>query len=557
MDLTARQYLAHHHHQAEINRALMELFHLIDIFLQSDEKARDSLTVLCLVSNYLQQKGVIGSMQAAKCDANQSINSNGDPLADLAGLIASQSLVAGSTLVNSSKRAPAQSSIHQAQFLSPSSMGIPTRYESPVERAATQRRVRTTEELPSFISVLREGVRAWLTRPTTHALRKWTYHNSSQIAPPDSRKRYERTGVGDPVQRSGQPSSVQTHPRADEISEDEFVMVDYPQMTDRPLPRPPSDYHHCSSSAMDSPGRTTSYNDVHRDDALPDNSSSPFLQDIQQVDKLQPPTFVYRPPTPLHIRRVSDPWAPKHRTRSVESSPIRERPSLYPSHISEYDSVQYTPTKPATNAYLPRVYATPSLGRGTPVSRKEDSYSCPRQGGSISVSSSFRRPDVSPKFQTKDLPPRYEAMEFPLMKTASLPVRSRALSHPQISVRAPEKVDRRRSLNSSDTSIVSQESMSTLRDAEEPEEEVEEIKVLPSGEVLYLSGEDLEEWKQGEEIERREREAWKTYSNELEHACEGVASSIPGGILADIARRRKSLTSSHSVGLWSSRRSGR
>ncbi|CAG7848759.1 SubName: Full=Uncharacterized protein {ECO:0000313/EMBL:CCA76386.1} [Serendipita indica DSM 11827] len=403
MDLTARQYLAHHHHQAEINRALMELFHLIDIFLQSDEKARDSLTVLCLVSNYLQQKGVIGSMQAAKCDANQSINSNGDPLADLAGLIASQSLVAGSTLVNSSKRAPAQSSIHQAQFLSPSSMGIPTRYESPVERAATQRRVRTTEELPSFISVLREGVRAWLTRPTTHALRKWTYHNSSQIAPPDSRKRYERTGVGDPVQRSGQPSSVQTHPRADEISEDEFVMVDYPQMTDRPLPRPPSDYHHCSSSAMDSPGRTTSYNDVHR-------------------------------------------FSPCALTSFITPSNLRS---------------------------------------GT------------------------------------------------------------------------EKVDRRHSLNSSDTSIVSQESMSTLRDAEEPEEEVEEIKVLPSGEVLYLSGEDLEEWKQGEEIERREREAWKTYSNELEHACEGVASSIPGGILADIARRRKSLTSSHSVGLWSSRRSGR
>lgn len=507
-------------------------------------------------------------MQAAKCDANQSINSDGDPLVDLARLITSQSPVAGPTLVNPSKRAPPRSSTHQAQFSPESSASIPTCYESPVERAATQRRVKSTEELPSFISILREGVRTWLTRPTTQAFRKWAYHNSSHIVPPHSQKRYDRTAVGDPVlQDYSQPFSVQTHPLADEISEDEFVMVDYPYMVDKPLPRPPSDCHHSSSSTIDSPVRITSYKGVHRlalgqtdlprDDALPDKSSSSFLHDIQQADKLQPPTFVYRPPTPLHIRRVSDPWAPKHRTRSVESSPIRERPSLYPSHVSEYDSLQHPSAKPATNAYSPRVYATPSLGRGTPVSRKEDSYSCPRQGGSISVSSSFRWPKVSPKFQTKDLPPRYEAMEFPLMKTASLPVRSRALSHPQISVRASEKVDRRHSLDSSDTSIVSQDSMLTLRDTEEPEEEVEEIKVLPSGEVLYLSGEDLEEWKQGEEIERREREAWKTYSNELEHACEGVASSVPGGILADIARRRKSLTSSHSVGLWSSRRSGR
>ena len=83
--------------------------------------------------------------------------------------------------------------------------------------------------------------------------------------------------------------------------------------------------------------------------------------------------------------------------------------------------------------------------------------------------------------------------------------------------------------------------------------------VLPSGEMLVLRGEDLEEWEMGEAIERMEQDALRMYRQEIDFACgDGEeASSVSGGILAAIAARRKPSIRSHGSGSRSSRRSRR
>jgi hypothetical protein len=57
-DLT-RPYFIHHRNQVGINKALMDLFHLIDQFLQTDDSAHDHLMALRALSDFVQQKNMV------------------------------------------------------------------------------------------------------------------------------------------------------------------------------------------------------------------------------------------------------------------------------------------------------------------------------------------------------------------------------------------------------------------------------------------------------------------------------------------------------------------
>jgi hypothetical protein len=59
MDLITKPYFIHHRNQVGINRALMDLFHLIDQFLQTDDSARNHLSALCALSDFVQQKQLV------------------------------------------------------------------------------------------------------------------------------------------------------------------------------------------------------------------------------------------------------------------------------------------------------------------------------------------------------------------------------------------------------------------------------------------------------------------------------------------------------------------
>jgi hypothetical protein len=62
MDVLTRQYFIHHRNQVGINRALMDLFHLIDQFLQTDDNARNHLSALRAISDFVQQKQLVSGM---------------------------------------------------------------------------------------------------------------------------------------------------------------------------------------------------------------------------------------------------------------------------------------------------------------------------------------------------------------------------------------------------------------------------------------------------------------------------------------------------------------
>lgn len=59
MDDLTRPYFIHHRNQVGINSALMDLFRLIDLFLQTDESARNHLMALRSLSDFIQDKQLV------------------------------------------------------------------------------------------------------------------------------------------------------------------------------------------------------------------------------------------------------------------------------------------------------------------------------------------------------------------------------------------------------------------------------------------------------------------------------------------------------------------
>jgi hypothetical protein len=95
MDASARPYFIHHRNQVGLNSILMELFRWIDLFLQSDETAREPLNALRLISDYLQQQqfvaplpetGLVDMYDESKVPPNTISDA---PFVDLARLLAS------------------------------------------------------------------------------------------------------------------------------------------------------------------------------------------------------------------------------------------------------------------------------------------------------------------------------------------------------------------------------------------------------------------------------------------------------------------------------------
>lgn len=68
MDDLTRPYFIHHRNQVGINSALMDLFRLIDLFLQTDESARNHLMALRSLSDFIQDKQLIAPMSGASFD---------------------------------------------------------------------------------------------------------------------------------------------------------------------------------------------------------------------------------------------------------------------------------------------------------------------------------------------------------------------------------------------------------------------------------------------------------------------------------------------------------
>lgn len=238
MDKEIRPYFIHHRNQAGINASLMDLFRLIDLFLQEDEDAREPLRALQLFTDYLQRKGIVAPMPLEPVnfyDESHNFSEHHNPLAEFSQLLTSvrgftrtasndephvssiiptpKSHKVRDSLMDNSRRSPLISQPSRMDLAlafgdtpNPQSQNLPPREPS--------RMTATDHRSALVIQVVRERLRSWLRRPDISALKRWVL-NKCQIHPAeDASWEFVRSPYSNPVNQWPEDDNGQEVPRA-------------------------------------------------------------------------------------------------------------------------------------------------------------------------------------------------------------------------------------------------------------------------------------------------------------------------------------------------------
>lgn len=204
MDPNTRPYFIHHRNQVGINTALMDLFRLIDFFLQSDPGAQDCLDALRTISDYCQSKQVIAPMP----NPNDLIKYYDDQ--GPVPIPTNPQDLLGETLRNLFSRIPIPPNsppphvlahglrdMHPYGRLSTLSGREPsTLVSSPINVGEGVKEVRLSTAQPilihpnptpaqsiedvSCIEIAKSKLRSWLAKPETRVLKRWASGKSSK-----------------------------------------------------------------------------------------------------------------------------------------------------------------------------------------------------------------------------------------------------------------------------------------------------------------------------------------------------------------------------------------
>ncbi|CCA70875.1 hypothetical protein PIIN_04811 [Serendipita indica DSM 11827] len=603
MDATARPYFIHHRNQVEINKALMDLFRLIDYFLQSDESARDPLMSLRVVSDYMQRKGLIAPMPAEVYDLNENdTNVQPNPLSELTRLMMTSIPQShptppshGITPSGNANSTPPRRELAHSFSESPGTTAVPLWHDSPIRQAFPDNSKLHPNTDATCISGTREKIKAWLARPTTQALRRWASRKAPSM--PFSRPRIHE-GDFDIIGREVYDAEeiAVTRPSSSllygiRIDTERVVKEDPLPIRDahsKSLPPIPGDHRRSKSLSYSSPRNTAS-------SALGRSATSVSRGGTQRMSPTSPliPVITIQPPTPpTSMYQTYDPSSPAYSMTTLEAplqSPTTSLRSISSSTSSQHrvrrKPVQAYADKPSTTTPISPIRTTTSPITPSPLRHelqlcavsppppiKDKILDSPHEDHMKQLTELAEGLGLELSANGVATPLKVsnnDSNDLSQLVDVSRAGRAQSLSRrPQMHTGSGHRRDASRcsfvssvapslsTVSENSHSSEDEDGVSEFLDCSEPQNDNVRRVTLPSGETLLLHGEDLEEWEMGEAMERVEKHARQLYTQEIDLTCvDHEASSVSGGILADIAARRKPSIRSHGSGSLSSRRS--
>ncbi|CAG7853030.1 SubName: Full=Uncharacterized protein {ECO:0000313/EMBL:CCA70876.1} [Serendipita indica DSM 11827] len=536
MDATdTRPYLAHHQTQVEINKAVLNLFLLVDRLLQSDKDAQELLVSLRTLSDGLQRRGLISPMPAEPHEFYENATAperafQSNPLLEL--------------WISTRKR-------RQSKFTS-SACPLPHRFtyhnyrpilaHTPIEGPFPDQNQRDSDMDASYISVIREKLKAWRARSNTRAL--WTWVSGNLPSPSFTRPRVSEEDfeiVGRELYSAEERGTTRTSPllpygaSADIEQAVKEDLLSVRSARDKPLPPPPGGHIRSKSLSSSSPRKaplqiqTTSLRPAssqHRGHRKPVRAYADVPDKPSAMSHMSPVRMAVSPITPSPLRRqlhLHDALPTMSGSESSHQDHTRQMAQLIEGH--QLDSLADRAAKPMQQDQGPQ-----SSTRGDDPNDPSDLRDVSGVGRTPSLSRRSRV-DTGNNGSSGSLVHRRDVSRSPVV-TSAAPL---LLAVEECSHWSEDKEDH----------------VSEFLDRQEVQEKLGCVTVL-SGQT---HGEDLEGEKMGKRKERMEKRAGRLFNEDFELKHENhEASPALGDILADIAARRKPVIRSHGSGSLSSQR---
>lgn len=552
MDATdTRPYLAHHQTQVEINKAVLNLFLLVDRLVQSDKDAQELLVSLRTLSDGLQRRGLISPMPAEPHEFYENATAperafQSNPLLELwmslfppAGATSASPMqaVPGNVVNQSSHRARAHSPLD-----SPATTTAQFSHNTPIEGPFPDQNQRDSDMDASYISVIREKLKAWRARSNTRAL--WTWVSGNLPSPSFTRPRVSEEDfeiVGRELYSAEERGTTRASPLLpygasadiEQAVKEDLLLVR--SARDKPLPPPPGGHIRSKSLSSSSPRKaplqiqTTSLRPAssqHRGHRKPVRAYADVPDKPSAMSHMSPVRMAVSPITPSPLRRqlhLHDALPTMSGSESSHQDHTRQMAQLIEG--LQLDSLADRAAKPMQQDQGPQ-----SSTRGDDPNDPSHLRDVSGVGRTPSLSRRSRV-DTGNNGSSGSLVHRRDVSRSPVV-TSAAPL---LLAVEECSHWSEDKEDH----------------VSEFLDRQEVQEKLGCVTVL-SGQT---HGEDLEGEKMGKRKERMEKRAGRLFNEDFELKHENhEASPALGDILADIAARRKPVIRSHGSGSLSSQR---